>query len=138
MTKPRAVVDTNIFVSALLGGRTCCAIVDLIDNDAVTLVFSNPLLKEIQTVLTDKELGNISSGDVERLFKTLERRSLIVNPGRTLDLCRDPEDNIVLEAALEGEADFLVTGDKDLLSLRSLHKTHILSPAEFIKLIQSR
>jgi uncharacterized protein len=56
----------------------------------------------------------------------------LVSPQRQIDACRDPKDNRFLEAAIEGEADVIVTGDADLLDMREFETIPILSVAEFL------
>ena len=136
MKKLKAVIDTNILVSALLGSRTCKDIILSFERQAFTLVLTDALVKEIKEVLLDREIGEFSGHDLERLFKVLARQAEVVRPMTSLRLCRDPEDDKILEAALASGADFIVTRDKDLLVLKSLDKTLIIRPEEFIKILQ--
>jgi predicted nucleic acid-binding protein len=52
-----------------------------------------------------------------------------------LDVCRDSEDHIILECAVQSHADFIVTGDKDLLVLKEFLGTRIVAPADFLSII---
>jgi putative PIN family toxin of toxin-antitoxin system len=60
-------------------------------------------------------------------------RAKLVHPTKRLSICRDPEDNMLLECCLEAKANFLITGDKDLLSIEAPSGLKILSPDNFIK-----
>ena len=100
------------------------------------MILSEFILKEIKEVLSSKELGNITIGDVEHLFKTISINAKFVKPTVKIDVCRDPEDNKILEAALEGKADLIVSGDKDLLSLESCQGISIITPKEFLKYLK--
>ena len=57
-------------------------------------------------------------------------------PERRVETCRDPADNMVLEAAVAGDADYIVTGDEDLLMLRSFEDIPIVGPAEFLRILE--
>jgi len=59
----------------------------------------------------------------------------LVEPTHRIDASRDPDDNRVLEAAIAGEADYIVTGDRDLLELGSYEGIRIVTPAEFVALL---
>ncbi|HUW23023.1 MAG TPA: putative toxin-antitoxin system toxin component, PIN family [bacterium] len=134
--KLKVVIDTNIFISSLLGGRTVKSISQYFEERKFVLILSEFIIKEIKEVLTSKELGNISIRDVEDLFKTIDINAEFVKPSIKVDICRDLEDNKILETALEGKADFIVSGDKDLLSLKSFHKIPIVSFKEFLKCLK--
>jgi putative PIN family toxin of toxin-antitoxin system len=62
------------------------------------------------------------------------RRAIRVNLSGTLRVCRDPDDDKFLECAERARADLLITGDKDLLTLRTHGRTRILTPATYLKL----
>ena len=77
----------------------------------------------------------ISNFDIERIITFIEANADFAEPSGKIFVCRDPKDNPVLEAALSGKADFIVTGDKDLLSIGKFHNTVILTPREFLKFL---
>lgn len=130
-----AVVDTNIFVSALTGSRTCRQIIDLFRADTFKLVLSSDLLSELADVLS-RPCFNFKPDDTEKIIRFIRRRAVKVLPDKRVSVCRDEKDNIVLECALCGKADFIVTGDEDLLSLKTFHKTLIITPRKFLELIK--
>jgi putative PIN family toxin of toxin-antitoxin system len=134
----RVVIDTNIFISSLLGGGVCKFIAEYFEKKKFVLILSEFIIKEIREVLTAKEIGNISIEEVERLFKAININAEIVKPSSKVNTCRDPEDNKILECALEAKADFIVTGDKDLLSLKSFRKIPIIRPKEFLKALKKK
>lgn len=65
-------------------------------------------------------------------------RGISVTPARTIDDCPDVDDNRILECAVEGAADFIVTGDKDLLRIARFGKIAILTASEFLAQIAPR
>lgn len=130
--KPRVVVDTNTFISAIFwGGKPLKAINLWRREKKYHLLISPEILAEIisklkhkfrlpQTLL--KEWGNL-----------LKSRALLVTPQIKVKVCRDPQDNLLLEATATGKAHYLVTGDQDLLVLRTFKKTKVLSSGQFLK-----
>ena len=70
--------------------------------------------------------------DIIALINVIRLRGELVSPNQKIEACRDPKDNRFLEAALEGKADVIVSGDADLLELREFEAIPILSVAEFL------
>ncbi len=136
----RAVVDTNVLVSGLIRPRGPIGLVvrGLRDRRFVSIL-SRPMLEEIVDVfgrpwLRDKY--GLDDAAVEIYLRFLVLRSELVVPAETIERCRDPRDDLFLEAAVAGEADRLVTGDEDLLALEyhdatGDHRIRIVSPATF-------
>ena len=90
-----------------------------------------PLALEGEGKLTRAQLKPLIAG-----LAAFVSRVILVNPHRKLDVCRDAEDNMVLECCLEARARFLVSGDKDLLDLRGLpFDLKVLTPRQFIEII---
>lgn len=130
MKKPRLVIDTNVFISAILFGGLPEKVIDLVKRREVLLIVSPEIEAEI---LRKIHQFPITADMVEDLMFVLEETVIKVAPPRRLSICRDPKDNMFLEAALEGEADFLVTGDKDLLALKRFGGTIITKPRLFLE-----
>lgn len=140
MKKPSVVLDTNILVSGLIipkskPGRT----VRLWKQNKIRLIVSSPLLKELEMVLTYPKLRakyglKITNTD-EFIIQLKKRSNLVHHINLPLITIRDKEDLMVLATAVSGNADFLVTGDKDLLSLKetdSIKPLKILTVDEFL------
>ncbi len=137
--KIRAVVDTHVFLSGVINqtgipGQILAAFragrFELITsaeiNEEILEVINRPLIKE-RYRLGDRII------DVGVILYTQATR---VEPKHRVDVSRDPDDNKFLEAALEGKAGYLVTGDKrDLLVLGEHKEIRIITPAQFIKVI---
>lgn len=128
--KPRVVIDTNVFVSAFLSGGRPQKVVDLWLEEKIALLLSPFLLAEILDTLA--RFG-FTQTDLINLRAILEEHTLKISPKKQAKVCRDPKDNQVLDLAVAGQADYLVTGDKDLLTLKEFHTTKILKPAEFLQ-----
>jgi len=102
------------------------------------LYISLALLKEYREVpLALEREGKITPLQLKALISGLASfaaKTIVVHPRKKLSLCRDPEDNMLLECCLEAKADFLITGDKDLLDMQPLpFQLTILSPRKFVE-----
>lgn len=129
-TKYKIVVDTNVILSGLLFGGNPEKILKLFANDQIKLILSPEILSEILKKLNAFGLDTKFIEETRYIFET---RAIKVLPKKKFHLVRDPTDNKFLEAALEGKAEYIITGDKDLLTLRSFRKILIVSPGEFIQ-----
>jgi len=112
----RAVLDTNILVSALLkpsgppGNLLQC-----LRNGSFIVVFSPALLDEIAAVMMSPKIRikyGLTRRDVETVFSLFALRGEIAEGTEKIRICRDPEDDFLIEAAAAGRADYLVTGTK--------------------------
>ncbi|MBT7991505.1 MAG: putative toxin-antitoxin system toxin component, PIN family [Anaerolineae bacterium] len=132
----RAVIDTGIFVSALIRpqGRTG-AVLQALKDKRFTLIYSTDILVEIIDVLGRDKFRSkyhISPDDIAALIDLIRLRGELVIPSQKQTVCRDPKDDIFLEAALEGEAEYIVSGDFDLLDMKSFENISMLRVAEFL------
>jgi putative PIN family toxin of toxin-antitoxin system len=127
----RAVLDTNTLVSGLGWGGPPSELVEAGLAGRFEIVTSLALLDELRRVLHYPRLAT-TFGDVEELVDLIGLASLVVEPTETLELVRDPDDNRVLEAALAGQADVIVTGDADLLELGNVEEVRILTAIDFL------
>ena len=114
----RVVVDTNVWVSALLNQSGPPALVlAALEARRFTCISSEPLLAELAEVLIRPRIARrygITPDDVDELVTLLRRRAEVVPIVGDVRLCRDPDDDMVIETALRGHADMLVTRDEDL------------------------
>lgn len=143
MKKPSVVVDTNIFISALIIAKSKpTKLLSFWRQKRFILVTSVPLIKELEMVLDRPKYQKkyfISQTIKQKLFSTLQANAHIVTHLNKPEIeIRDAKDLIVLATALDGKADYLVTGDNDLLSLRNnpnISPLIILTVDEFLQLI---
>lgn len=114
----RVVVDTNVWVSALINPRgTPAAILGALMTGRFALVASLPMLAELHEVLMRPRLADrfgITHDTVDTLLALLHERADLTDVAGEVRLCRDPDDDTVIETALNGRADALVTRDDDL------------------------
>ncbi len=133
----RAVVDTNILIRALIKpqGTVGPVLTRLRDGD-YTFLYAEPLLDELVAKLTlprIRDKYHLTDDDVEIVLALILLRGEPDVPQHRITACRDPKDNVVLEVAVAGEADYIVTGDDDLLVLHPFEGIPIVGPAEFLK-----
>ena len=121
----RVVVDTNILVSALIKrGKPRKLVLKLLE--AHTVILSRQMLAELADVLT-RDKFMITSSQFESFLSGLVRKSKIVSAGsRFKVISEDPDDDVVLNTAYNGKADYIVTGDRHLLSLKEFKRTKIV------------
>jgi putative PIN family toxin of toxin-antitoxin system len=137
----RAVVDTNVLIRALIKpqGTVGPVITHLRSGDYV-LLYADPLLEELAAKLALPRIRDkyqVSDQDVETILALILLRGELVIPERRITACRDPKDDVVLEVAVSGHADFIVTGDRDLLVLHLFQGIPIVEPFEFLHALES-
>ncbi|MEK7119105.1 MAG: putative toxin-antitoxin system toxin component, PIN family [Patescibacteria group bacterium] len=125
-------VDTNIFVSGILYGGNAEAVLRLFQSTRIEVVMSPDVLAEILITL---QKFSVPQSTLDELSDLLQSKAGKVNPKERIRLSRDPKDNMLLEAAVAGRADYLVTGDKDLLTLGSHGRTLIVTPKAFLDIM---
>lgn len=143
----RAVIDTNIWVSALLNPFGFPAkLRKSFENGVFLAVISEPMLAELADVLSRpriKDKYGISDSDIENLLILIEERSEHVLLSENIVICRDKDDNFVIETAIKGKAEYLITRDDDIkfdervASFLSQHNVSVISIAKFLPLIKT-
>lgn len=127
----RVVLDTNVVVSALLFGGKPREVLMLAIGYKITAVVSPVLLAELSEVLAKKFCFP------QRAVLAVEDKylglCLLVRPPEKVTVLADEADNRVLEAAVAGKCQYIITGDKELLRLGNYQKARILSPEQFLK-----
>jgi len=135
----RAVLDVNVLVSALLNPRGVPArIVKLWRADAFKAVACEALLAEFERVMLRPRLRNraVAPAELKDLSRSIRRLSVMTSGAISVtDIARDQDDNKVLACALEGGADYIVTGDGDLLVLGKYEGIPIISPTAFLAVL---
>ncbi len=127
----KAVIDTNIWISFLIG-KLLAGLDDYILDGVLEVVISDEQLEEITTVLRrPKFRKHFSADDIDEFLSLLYKSARIVEIHHTIKDCRDEKDNFILEIAIRGRADYIVTGDKDLLVLNPYRGKKIIGFREF-------
>jgi uncharacterized protein len=133
----KAVIDTNIWISFLIG-KLLAGLDDYILDGLLEVVTSDEQLEEITTVLKrPKFRRHFSTDDIEEFLSLLYKSARIVELHHTIKDCRDEKDNFLLETAIRSKADYIVTGDKDLLVLNPYRGRKIIGFKEFEGIIKA-
>ena len=127
----RVVFDTNVFVSALVfpGGRADDALQRVIEGKD-TLIASKAIIDELLSVLARKFARDRE--ELARVAIFVSSLAEIVDPDEALSVLSDQPDNRILECALAGSAEAVVTGDRAMLALEEFRGARILSLAEYV------
>lgn len=134
----RVVVDTNVLISGLFGIKDSPSsqILQAYHSQKIILISSPALLEEVGEVINRERIIRLTKMDVDErvdfMDKLIERSD--VAPGKQIleGVSRDIKDNKVLACAVEAKADYVVTGDEDLLVLKNYEGIRIVSPRDFL------
>lgn len=130
----RVVLDTNIIVSAIIFKGKPLQVLDLILRERLKAITSPILLAELKEILTKK--FKLPKYEFELAIKNIEEIFEIIQPKISLNILKaDPDDDRVLEAASEGHCDYIVTGDREILSLGTFKNIQIVTADEFLKIL---
>jgi putative PIN family toxin of toxin-antitoxin system len=132
----KVVIDTNVVVSALNFGGNPKAILELVRKNRLQNITSPFILNEVEKVLTRKFGWQI--GATRELISDFQKASYVVDPPETLDVINYPPDNRILECALAGGADYLVSGDHHLRDIKIFGTIRIVTPTEFLAIFNQR
>lgn len=129
----RVVVDTNTIVSGILLPRSVPGkLLDFLAERG-TLIFSPATRDELLEVIAREKFDRyVPADDRERSAVILLRDGEFVTPRRSFVVCRDPKDDRFLDAAYAGNADSIVSGDADLVSLAAFQGASILTAAQYL------
>jgi uncharacterized protein len=139
----KVVIDTNLFVRGLLKGPVTLPLIQAWKEERFQLITSEKLLAELFEVLARPKFARYFTGnDVRELGQLIYERAEVVEPISFVTRCRDPKDNIFLDVAIAGKANYLVTGDDDLKGDQGLvdymndeHGIQILGVTQFLSLL---
>jgi putative PIN family toxin of toxin-antitoxin system len=137
MKRFRVVLDTNVIISAVLFGGMPHKVLELAIRGEMELFLSIPILDEVRDVLMRPKFG-LSAEQATRIIDELYAISEVINPAVSIKVVNDdPDDNMVLECALEAHAEYIVTGDLHLLELGNYEGIKINTPSAFIEKVLS-
>ncbi|HLC77112.1 MAG TPA: putative toxin-antitoxin system toxin component, PIN family [archaeon] len=128
----RVVADTNIIISAIFwSGKPYQVVVNGLKGD-YQLVTSPEIVDEVLSKLRNK--FQLPEDKIEEQANILISLFHLVMPTTRVDVVRDKSDNKIIECAVDGEANYIVTGDPDLLELKEFMNIKILTADQFLKL----
>lgn len=130
----RVIVDTNVFVSGIIWAGKPSQIVSKWLKSEFLLILSEELLTEYLEIIVRLS----KKPELEKYWQSLLIRTAeFVTVDQTVDICRDPDDNFILALGLTSKADYLITGDQDILSLTNF-PIEIRTPAAFLNEVDTK
>lgn len=137
----RAIIDTNVLIAGLLWRGPPHALLEHVRAGTVSLVSSPALLAELADVIGrskfDAILTRTNTSRERALAEVRQLAEVIEPPPLPQPVCRDPDDDQVLALALAAKAEIIVSGDNDLLSLKSFEGIPIVAPAQALSFVEA-
>lgn len=129
----KIVVDTNIFISFLISD-SFSKLDKHLQNNRARFLFSAELLNEFLEVVNRPKLKKyFSEKNIAQLLNGINNHAEFIEVNAHVDICRDKKDNFLLALCEDGKADYLITGDEDLLILKKFKKTTILKITDYLE-----
>ncbi len=137
----KVVFDTNVWLSAVFWEGEASKLVKKAIEKKVEILISREIVSEIIDILNREEKFQKFISDrkesIEELVRTILNFSYFIETDTKLDVIKEhPKDNIILEAALDGRADYIVSYDKHILNMLEFRKIRILNPGEFLRILR--
>ena len=135
----KVVIDTNVWLSGIFWEGEASKILEKAEKKDVQIIISEDILSEIIKVLNRESKFQKYILDlrlsIEYLLRTILSISNLIETKIKLDVIKeDPKDNIILEAAIDGKVEYLISYDKHLLNMIEFRGIKIISPGEFLKI----
>lgn len=127
MKSKKVILDTNLWISFLIS-RDFSFLDKYIETGKIRLIFSEELFSEFISVTERPKFKKyFAENDIQHLIQIIDRFGILVQVTTEINRCRDIKDNFLLSLAVDCSADYLVTGDNDLLDLGNINKTKIIT-----------
>ena len=134
----KIVLDTNVWLSGIIWDGEASKIIEKAEKGDIQIIISEDILSEIVNVLNreskfQKYILNLRLS-IEDLLRTILSISTLIETKNKLDVIKaDPKDNIILEAAMDGKAGYIISYDNHILNMIEFRGIKIISPGEFLK-----
>jgi len=138
----KIVLDTNVLVSAFISkhGKPAALLDLILTFSEVQLIVSKPILEELESVLRRKEVRerfDYSVSDIKSFVRAVQKVSFKVKIKSSFKVvAEDPKDNLVLNTAYDGKADYVVSGDRHLKGLKEFKGVKIVNPTQMIDILR--
>lgn len=133
----KVIVDTNIWISFLIG-KSLKSLQEYIDSQSIIIVTCNEQIRELNEVFKKPKIKKYFTFEqIDVFFELLNESSVNVVIKTKTELCRDLKDNYLLSLAIDSNADFLISGDNDLLVLNKVESTKIIKFIDFEIIIKN-
>lgn len=127
MRSRKVILDTNLWVSFLIT-KNMSFLDEFVESGRVKLIFSKELIEEFIAVSSRPKFAKyFTNKDIENLLSVFYYIGTVINVTSNIKLCRDSKDDFLLNLAIDSKANYLVTGDKDLLEIGKIKRTKILT-----------
>jgi putative PIN family toxin of toxin-antitoxin system len=138
----RVVLDTNVLVSSTLGpmGRPA-AIMKALQEGRYELILSQSILDEYREAMVEPDIRRrrgYTDAQIEAAMQAFRELGTLVEPDMSVRVAPDPDDDHIIGCAIAGEADYIVTGDKKLQTVGQYRGIEILSPLEFLLMLEQQ
>ncbi len=138
----RAVLDSNVWLSAIFWEGEASRIIELAEKDRIEITITRDILLEIAAVLSKESkfqrFLDERKQNIEDLIRTILKISTLIHTKSVINVIKEhPADNIMLDAALDSNAEYIVSYDKHILNLREFRGIKIVKPGEMLRLLNS-
>ncbi|MDX1943089.1 MAG: putative toxin-antitoxin system toxin component, PIN family [Saprospiraceae bacterium] len=131
--KTKLILDTNWYVSATINRKSRRKLYELLKNEKLIIIYAYELLEEYNRVIHREKFNKIiAPNQIERFIRLVITKLAKVDITTSVEKSRDVKDNYLLALAIDSRADYLVTGDPDLLDLKQIEDTQIINMADFL------
>jgi putative PIN family toxin of toxin-antitoxin system len=139
MRKLKITLDTNVLISAMFWSGVPHRILEECKTRNLKLALSPDILTEFKEALIKEEKFEQTEKTVSQQVEVLIGISSIVIPKEKIQVIKkDPNDNMILECAVAGNSDYIVSGDEHLLELKEFRGIKIVTPREFVEILEIR
>lgn len=135
----RVVMDTNVLISGIIQSKGYpCKIVTTWEKGELILITSPAMINEAEKVLNYPRIKvryKLNDDEIKQTIVNLLRYSILINNPPLLNVIKDdPDDNVILSTAIEGKADYIISGDSHLLVLKNYKDIEIITPKRFCEI----
>jgi putative PIN family toxin of toxin-antitoxin system len=130
----KAVFDTNVLIAAFLTEGICAKLLIRARRRDFDMILCDGILQEFRRVLKKKFAASPHEMSEALLILSAAAQDILGQTDAIVPICRDSDDDLILACARDAVADYVVTGDEDLLVLKNYEGISILNPREFEKL----
>ncbi len=130
----KIIVDTNIWISFLIG-KNLKGLQNQIDSQFIKIITCSEQLHELSEVFKKPKIKKYFADEqIIEFFELLDESSEIIAITTVSNICRDSKDNYLVSLAIDSNADYLISGDKDLLVLNKIGETNVIKFTDFNKI----
>jgi uncharacterized protein len=131
----KIVIDSNVFVSSFFWGGHPREVFERVINGFDELYITDEIIKEITSVMSSRKF-DVNSIEIEDYTRIIEKYSKnIITKNVPNSISRDKSDDKILQCGLDGNVDYIVTGDKDLLVLKEYETIKIINPKDYLETV---